>query len=700
MSELAGSLPIREDPDAVRRIYEKYIKRPEAETDQAPAALPAVPLNMSDNELLDMILNSRQGTKFSRLFYRGDISGHGNDSSAADMALMVMLAFWTQKDAARMERLFSSSALGQREKWRTRPDYRQRTVSEACKWQKDVYSPGGTNSPFFDFAGSDTDLNTGEYILSNGIFKKVFDKKGNELTVKVFPAVVYPVGILENIVSKTAKTELKWILPGEERIIPVSNDVISDKAKIIRLANYRLPVTSSNARGLVDYLADIMELNADKIPVKRSVSSLGWQNEKCFVPYDGDLTVDNFSAFSNIYEAIGCKGTLQEWTDYIKNLLPDVRIRLMLAASFGSVILTPVMALPFIVHLRAESGSGKTVALAVAASIWGNPRLGSYLQNIDSTVNYTMATLSFLKNLPLCADELQSIKTNNIWGNYDRFIMKVCEGADRGRMRKDLSLTNVASWKCIILTSGEEPLTNENSGGGAHNRVLEIDTEEGCKLFPGTSGNEAMSFLSNHYGKAGQAFVQVVENAGFAAVKNLYDCYFADILAADVTTEKQALSAAVLMTADTIASQQIYHVEPMALKDIFPFLKDKGHVDQAERSYHMVIETLEANLNRFKIYGEDSNVIMGEIWGTYYPPESAKTGYEKAGTFFVNLTILSREMRKMGFVFDAVKKSWASRGFLIRDSKGGYYHQRNVMEDGKRSASKYVKLLSLIDEKT
>ena len=54
---------------------------------------------------------------FVALFDHGDVHAHhGGDDSAADLALLGIMRFYTQ-DEAQLERLFSSSALGRREKW-------------------------------------------------------------------------------------------------------------------------------------------------------------------------------------------------------------------------------------------------------------------------------------------------------------------------------------------------------------------------------------------------------------------------------------------------------------------------------------------------------------------------------------------------------------------------------------------------------
>ena len=68
--------------------------------------------------------------KFKKL-WEGDISDYNDDQSSADLALMVMLARLTKNDAKLMEFYFESSALGQRDKWNARSDYRDRTIAKA-----------------------------------------------------------------------------------------------------------------------------------------------------------------------------------------------------------------------------------------------------------------------------------------------------------------------------------------------------------------------------------------------------------------------------------------------------------------------------------------------------------------------------------------------------------------------------------------
>ena len=106
-----------------------------------PALVPAG-FEGDDNGLIEQAFAARSGDRFRRL-WSGDTSGHADDDSAADLALCNMLAFWTGRDAERMDRLFRRSGL-YREKWDQRRGdrtYGQMTIHKAIDDCSEVYSP-------------------------------------------------------------------------------------------------------------------------------------------------------------------------------------------------------------------------------------------------------------------------------------------------------------------------------------------------------------------------------------------------------------------------------------------------------------------------------------------------------------------------------------------------------------------------------
>jgi hypothetical protein len=90
------------------------------------------PMDLDDRQLIDMAHRAKNGSKFAGL-WQGDTSPYDGDDSAADQALCNLLAFWTGRDAARMDRLFRQSNL-MRDKWDERHGtqmYGERTIDKA-----------------------------------------------------------------------------------------------------------------------------------------------------------------------------------------------------------------------------------------------------------------------------------------------------------------------------------------------------------------------------------------------------------------------------------------------------------------------------------------------------------------------------------------------------------------------------------------
>lgn len=105
--------------------------------------IPADPPDLDDAALLERVRNARNGSEFAAL-WSGDLSAHGGDHSAADLALCNALAFWTSNDPARIDRLFRQSGL-MRPKWDKRHHsdgrtYGQATIDKAIEGCRETYS--------------------------------------------------------------------------------------------------------------------------------------------------------------------------------------------------------------------------------------------------------------------------------------------------------------------------------------------------------------------------------------------------------------------------------------------------------------------------------------------------------------------------------------------------------------------------------
>jgi hypothetical protein len=128
--------PIADRQAELETIYQALFPK---QTTVKRQAAQTSPLNIDDAQLLELARKAKNGANFIALYDRGDTTSYGNDDSRADVALCSLLAFWTGRDAARIDLLFRRSQL-MRDKW-NRDDYRERTIEYAIGQCDEIYTP-------------------------------------------------------------------------------------------------------------------------------------------------------------------------------------------------------------------------------------------------------------------------------------------------------------------------------------------------------------------------------------------------------------------------------------------------------------------------------------------------------------------------------------------------------------------------------
>lgn len=294
---------------------------------------------------------------------------------------------------------------------------------------------------------------------------------------------IIPVERLRNIDSGEIKIRLAFNRSGKagqwQSTIVDAATLTSSRTIIPALASQDISVTSATATVLVDYINEISDLNRAVIPESKSIGRLGYIPGEGFSPYVDGLVFDGDASFRHLYDTIRSYGSIACWYDTIMECRKmSVTAKIMIAASFASPILSIVGALPFFVHLwGVDSGTGKTVALMAAASVWGNPALGSFVQTFNATQVGQERTAAFLNQLPLCIDELQQTKDSHGRSNFD--VYQLAQGVGRSRGKRTGGIEMTPTWSCCFLTTGESPIFGNSAGAGAVNRVIDIECTAG-----------------------------------------------------------------------------------------------------------------------------------------------------------------------------------------------------------------------------
>ncbi len=444
------------------------------------------------------------------------------------------------------------------------------------------------------FTGQPLELNAGDWDADDGGVRKKYGFGGDEIAC-LHP--IMPIERLVNIDTGEEKLKLAFRKGKNWRKIIVSKTVLANSNKVTELAGHGVAVTSQTARAFVQYISDVENLNYDVIPEKKSIGRLGNIPDEGFSPYVDDLIFDGDANFAAMFKTVTQHGSESEWLKTaVEARHMSVTAKIVLASAFASVLLEPLNCLPFFVHLwGGKSGTGKTVALMVAASVWGNPDVGQYIKTYNSTDVGLEKTAAFLNNLPLCLDEFQLSKDNRGRSNFD--VYKLAQGVGRTRGNKGGGVDITPTWRLCILSTGESPLTTQSSGAGAVNRVIDIEcTPENVAVRDGIRISGA---VKKNYGFAGKKFVERLYQPGVVEkVEERYRELFRELSDRD-TTEKQAMAAAAVILADELACEWIFDSEqPLTVEQISEFLASEAAVSIGDRGYKYLCDWVTKNSNR------------------------------------------------------------------------------------------------------
>ena len=548
----------------------------------------------------------------------------------------------------------------------------QRMIVAAQRRAKEVKFPGftklwnayvETNSPKATilgesetaFPGQPVQLHCGQYTCDDMGVHRYSELTGE---VEVISHPIMPVKRVTNIETYEEKLEVAYKRgrDGWKNFV-VPRETLASAQKIIRLSNQGVCVTSENAKEVVRYLADIESRNYDDLPRQNSVGHMGWLPDGRFMPYVDDISYDGESPeFAKIFSELHPAGSRDEWMKIAKEVRSgdSVPARIALATGFAGPLVSKLGVLPFIVHLWGEKGCGKTVSMMLAASIWGYPEIGGYAKSFNGTKVSMELHAAFCGNLPVFLDELQVVNDNR--KNFDEIIYMLCEGAGKARGAKDGGMQLQRRWSTCVMTTGETPIIQSNSGGGAIVRTLEVNYKFQPLFGTEKRAMEVAGLLKKNYGWAGKEFIAAIQANGVVdALKANQQKYYAE-LQKDVEG-KQVLAASVILAADKLADAVLFHDgKCLTADDIREFLATKQDSDVNLRCYQWLIGVIGANPRRFDAEDQQN----GEMWGMI-----------EDGRAYIIRTVFDRLIRNEGYNPNSFL-NWADqKGLLKRETWSG-----------------------------
>lgn len=261
----------------------------------------------------------------------------------------------------------------------------------------------------------------------------------------------------------------------EKCICHLSQKTLLDKTETLKILGDLGFNLDCDPKNLVAYL-----LQAKPSKRLREVLKIGWINQDTFIcPSFSICKKENEEFFLVNDEGHGFakKDSLEEWQEEICVLCEGNSIlTLALCVGLSGVLLNPLNLEPVMVNLVGRSSIGKTTALYVAASLWGNPK--KFIQQWRTTSNALEALAENHNDCLLILDELGQIQASEI-GNT---VYMLGNAKGKKRLNKDSELKPSKEWNLAVLSSGEIGIADKiaesgkNAKAGQMVRCIDIES--------------------------------------------------------------------------------------------------------------------------------------------------------------------------------------------------------------------------------
>lgn len=647
---------ISSDQAYIDSLVERYFKLEVITNDVIPNEV--TPSNLDDVEVMQLMAKSKDADKLSKL-----MSGGWNElfesQSEADLSLLNALAFFTQKDAGQMDRIFRDSDL-MRSKWdenRGTGTYGQLSINKAIAGCKNVYDPNYKSSNDFEII---LNIEENQKIPDNykigensWLYKLVEKGRGDdkqEVPILITSTPPFITKCFKDIESLIVSYEMSYLKANQVTKFPVQALDIRDAKNIINLSSKGLDVDSNNRSELVQFISMFMRLN--NLPTNKTVSRLGHVKGHFIHPLiDSDVElIIHEEGYKRLANAFKTKGTLQGYSDTVFNQIKDSPMTMMFVyASLGSILLHDLGVEAFIMDLAGKTSTGKTTAIKIAGSVWGTDDLRSEWNTTKVNVE---RKASMMNSFPLLYDDTRKAPHYQLAD----IVYQFSGGRSKGRGNVQ-SIDVETTWNNILISTGENSIVEYDNGkGGMSARVITLQDNP---FNDGVDLRALYDGLENNYGHLGLAYIEQYKKHKKKYKESFkgHEKLFIEKAGDNEVMQRLGRPFALLQTSAEILNdiEGFEHDLYATVQSAYESMKESNKsIDKPKQLLVEVLEYMQANRNN--IIGEGyPELYSGEIKGIY---KNSMLGVQ------------SETLKNLlGHELNTIVKEWDSRNYLINNGK-------------------------------
>lgn len=535
--------------------------------------------------------------------------------------------------------------------------------------------------------------------IDNGFYGKWSeDKDGNQIFVP-YGKAVYVDEVFESLETGNVELELSFDFANRQKTIVRKREDVFDANSYAMLTQQGVDVTKLHYNLFIDTIRlqeqEIMDANG----VTKTYSKAGWLT----VPIDdasGNITdtlcfrtfkLLGQRAFKTKYLGVWDYSHSGDYNDYLRMIREEIIGHSAMEYVFLMAAAAPIVGLIAddvhienpIVHIVGKSGTGKTTAAMLAASVCGNPNKGITKANDGTPVKPILGTWGATENATIsqCDGNRGAVVVFNELGKFcgndmSRIVYNLSEGDDKDRMNKNLELRKKTGYRTTFISNGEVSLLErcKSKLEGLSIRVLEISQP---LTVDAPHSDRILTVVKESYGFITPKTVKyILDNGGKQFVVDLFDRYKEELIPRfpESPLRERFVSkfgATVFVTAEIVsqATGLKFDTDGVLSFLINCYSETENKRTISNDSYGALIEACRVNSNNFiiKKKGEMfANSPNGKIYGRItYPGTRCDDGRILKEVYEIRKSFVEETLKANGYDnLNSCCKAWKEMGVL------------------------------------
>lgn len=428
--------------------------------------------------------------------------------------------------------------------------------------------------------------------------------------------------IYRTVESNEIRMTLCYLANGEWLKVQITGDALQVNT-FKQLTKIGLVFKSKSESTVIDFL----QLQKEKLVVSLEHDELGWAIDGEELVYKAAMShsakAKKWSTLSpSSHYDLSPVGEAQNFDRFIQEEVLGTDLELAIAIGLTPILLgyfntSRIKAMNnLMINLQGLSSTGKTAALMLIASLYGNP--STIVRNFNATNNAIMKLATDNHGgLPLVFDELGAASVKDL----SSLFFQLASGEERLRMDSNRQLVKQQKFEVVVLMSSEEHIEFylQNDIDGLKVRHLEFSDIEWTKS--AKHADRIKSAIQNNYGYSVEVIISKLFSSGIGSLKKWFDeskdallpLMKEDGLKNRIADNLALIRSAALMAINLLDWKLDLDRIDSHLVQAYTNLIDQS-ITNKEGAFEKVKELLILHSNKFLVSNSNDNK-RGAIWG-------------------------------------------------------------------------------------